>query len=901
VRVLREAFADMELPELHEIVRHVLPGYPERSWKTQADGFWVRAEPARPALSGQGWKIHVSTTPADAAECLARCAEVLLPAGVPFKFAQDMAVLTMLVSPYYERSGTGKFLTAYPGTLDDFRATISRLAEVTQGMGGPPVVSDALYRVGSPVYYRYGVFAGQHWLTEDGLAVQALSAPDGSAILDDRTRFSPPNWSPDPFPDAVRPAQRRPAKAGSALLLDGRFRITEVLKASAKGSVFGGVEIRTGRRVIIKRALKYVGASPLGGDAQTALRHEASVMEDLAGAAPVPELLALVERSDCTLLIAERVPGTDLRSWTRAGWDGRRGPPSQAHHVADRLAVALDAVHHKGYVLRDLTPANIIITTDAEVCLIDLELAARPGCPVTTDYTVGYAAPEYLARPFFGPAPDLMADLYTFGAVLYFLATGADPVFAPDESGRRAAEQAADRLELAPPGHEFSRYVAPVVAMLLAEEPAARPALGWVRGKLAGPARSRSHAPAAGDGGSEALWHRTSQQDARRVARDLLRDGERHLRAAIQGDSDRLWPAAPWRKPRNPLCQFYGDAGPLLTLAMLVDDRQDSRCRFLADIADSLMHRAASAPRLLPGLGTGQPGMLWAIWEAARGSDLADRCVTAALRLYDSAEVGLAHGLAGTGMLALRIWADTGDARLREQAVRIADELVAMSGQDVTPEAQWASGGLGFGRGLSGIAWFLLFAGQMLGHGPALDTAVAVTDAACAAITSGSGQLGTDGLGSLDLDSGAAGTGRLLVAVAGSLAHDRAARAADTLCGRFDGWVSCAPSGLGRGVAGWGEFLLDCAQVLGRQDAARRAAHLVSVLAARAVTVRGLSVVPDDSGEGHCCELYGGVSGVVWFLRRFLSGALGLWVPSATRPLAADAQLTATAGVSDAC
>jgi hypothetical protein len=127
--------------------------------------------------------------------------------------------------------------------------------------------------------------------------------------------------------------------------------------------------------------------------------------------------------------VMELVDGQDLRSLVES-W--ATDPPADrfdvARSVVIQVARALACVHLRGLVHRDVTPPNIMVLPDGTTKLMDFGVVKESGATDLTAHgellgTVAYIAPEQIN----GERIDARTDLYSLGAVLYYLLTGRRP------------------------------------------------------------------------------------------------------------------------------------------------------------------------------------------------------------------------------------------------------------------------------------------------------------------------------------------------------------------------------------------------------------------------------------------------------------------------------------------
>ncbi|MGZ3429812.1 MAG: serine/threonine-protein kinase, partial [Polyangia bacterium] len=113
----------------------------------------------------------------------------------------------------------------------------------------------------------------------------------------------------------------------------------------------------------------------------------------------------------------EEVRGCDLGTLLAAGQKrGRTLPPLLVAHIGIEVCRGLAYVHRRGFVHRDVSPRNVLLSSDGEVKLSDfgVALAAASDAAPGVRGTLAYMAPEQ-AR---GERADGRADLFALGMVL---------------------------------------------------------------------------------------------------------------------------------------------------------------------------------------------------------------------------------------------------------------------------------------------------------------------------------------------------------------------------------------------------------------------------------------------------------------------------------------------------
>jgi serine/threonine protein kinase len=209
------------------------------------------------------------------------------------------------------------------------------------------------------------------------------------------------------------------------------YEVVEQIGAGGMGEVYRARDTKLKRDVAVKVLTREFSSD---ADHISRFNREAELLASLNH----PNLAAIYSLGDYEgqpFIVMELLEGQTLRQRIET----ERMPASKIVELAIQIASALDSAHSRGVVHRDIKPANIHITTSGQAKILDFGIAKFVATPTDDAQTYGatvggealthagmaigtmaYMSPEQVR----GEELDARTDLFSFGLVLYEMATG---------------------------------------------------------------------------------------------------------------------------------------------------------------------------------------------------------------------------------------------------------------------------------------------------------------------------------------------------------------------------------------------------------------------------------------------------------------------------------------------
>ncbi len=279
----------------------------------------------------------------------------------------------------------------------------------------------------------------------------------------------------------------------------GGYRVVETLGSGALSTIYKAVQEPLGRTVALKALKTQIAPTSSFGEQ---LEREAKLLADLVH----PNIVLLLESartaSGRPYVVLEYVDGPSLADVLAKT---KKLSVEAALAVACGICGALEHVHDRGVVHRDVKPSNVLLARSGVVKMIDFGIAQRPRTASLSDAfgtegitPSGRMAPEQLKDAFGTPAymspeqilgdfVDGRSDLFSLGVVLYQMLSGSRPFEGKGGDAKASAQRirrdpAPDLKSRAP---HVPRAVERIVMRLLEKAPNDRyPSASAVRERL---------------------------------------------------------------------------------------------------------------------------------------------------------------------------------------------------------------------------------------------------------------------------------------------------------------------------------------------------------------------------------------------------------------------------------
>ena len=206
-------------------------------------------------------------------------------------------------------------------------------------------------------------------------------------------------------------------------VLDGRFKVLEILNRGGMAWIYRALDFQTGKFVVLKVPFLKFESDP-------AFYSRFQREENIGLTLDHPSVLKIVpvaKPKSRPYIAMEYLEGRTLAA--RMAEQGRI-PEAEAIRIASQICSALSYLHKQGVIHRDLKPGNIMLCEDGSIRVMDFGIAKSQGARRLTfgGLTSPMGTPDYIApEQVQGKRGDGRTDIYALGAMLYEMTTGTAP------------------------------------------------------------------------------------------------------------------------------------------------------------------------------------------------------------------------------------------------------------------------------------------------------------------------------------------------------------------------------------------------------------------------------------------------------------------------------------------
>ena len=253
----------------------------------------------------------------------------------------------------------------------------------------------------------------------------------------------------------------------------GSLKLVSQLGLGRQCQIWEALDGTTRQRVAIKVVVPEAAKDPAQ---RKLLEHELKVAKSLAHPTVI-RIDRLADDGGLPHLVMELFPHPNLKKQISEGVDALA---PRLQRIVTETALALDHLHARGWIHRDVKPDNVLAASDGQVKLIDLAIAApKPGLLGRVFGSKGpvQGSPSYMApEQIRGQTVDARADIYSFGCVIFELLAGKPPFSAPNPNDLLNKHVSATPPSIETLNRNATTSISKLIRQMLAKNAAERPA-----------------------------------------------------------------------------------------------------------------------------------------------------------------------------------------------------------------------------------------------------------------------------------------------------------------------------------------------------------------------------------------------------------------------------------------
>src|SRR6056297_634309 len=409
--------------------------FDNNNWEIVKKGIWCYYTPINFDFKKQGWKIHISAILETIYDIIDIVVPILYENNIQFKHAIDEKMLRLINSKMWNRGATGKIITIYPKSDENFKYLIQILSKKLKKFKGPYILSDFRYKNSDIVFFRYGGFKNIQRLNVYGIKESLIRDGENNYILDERNPYPKiPKGISLPFENEKFYTWKN-NNGNNKEILNNRYLVLKALSFSNSGGVYKAFDKRSKNEVVLKEARPFIDFSN-GKDAIDRMKKEYIILKTLEKENITPKIYEIFQAWEHFFLVEEYIDGIELTYYPsidniilRSMYKSiNKNKLIKEKNVFLKRLFGLFAsflniisiLHSYNIVFGDISPNNFIIVNNLEhyeeVKIIDFEGAFfkenQEGIPYSTP---GFVSPQRMDKSIKSNFKD---DYYSLGALL---------------------------------------------------------------------------------------------------------------------------------------------------------------------------------------------------------------------------------------------------------------------------------------------------------------------------------------------------------------------------------------------------------------------------------------------------------------------------------------------------